>query len=133
MMQLFHDTVNRKQACGCNASQSNRPLPEKATVHKLPVHRHFRLRENAGGQSVAVAMMPMPVFAARVRLAVIAAWVVGLRPGGVAIDWRGAIIGPVAVAGGGATAEDWGNEQHTQASRQLFHTGDSYRWIDGAS
>jgi hypothetical protein len=27
----------------------------------------------------------------------------------------------------GATAEDEGNEQHTQNSRQLFHTGDSYR------
>jgi hypothetical protein len=70
----------------------------------VPANRHFRLRENRG-QSITVAMMPMPVFAAIVRLAVIAAWVVGLRPGGVAMAWRGAIIGPVAVAGG-ATAED---------------------------
>ncbi len=57
------------------------------------------------GSSVIVAMMPMPVFAARVRLAIIAALVIGLRPWGVAIAWRMAIIGPVAVAGG-AAAED---------------------------
>ena len=50
-------------------------------------------------------MMPMPVFAAIVRLAVIAAWVIGLRPGGVAIAWRRAIIGAVAIAVG-AAAED---------------------------
>ena len=56
-------------------------------------------------KSVIVAMMPMTVTAAIVRLAIIAALVIGLRPGGVAIAWRGAIIGPVAVAGG-ATAED---------------------------
>ena len=50
-------------------------------------------------------MMPMPVFAAIVRLAIIAALIIGLRPGGVAIAWRMTIIGAVAVAGG-ATAED---------------------------
>jgi hypothetical protein len=50
-------------------------------------------------------MVPMTVTAAIVRLAIIAALVIGLRPRGIAIAWRRAIIGPVAVAGG-ATAED---------------------------
>ena len=56
-------------------------------------------------KSVVVSMMPMPMFAAIVRLPIIAALIIGLRPGGVAIAWRMAIVGPVAVAGG-ATAED---------------------------
>ena len=64
---------------------------------------HFRLRENTGGSSVIFSMMPMPVFAAIVRLAIIAALIIGLRPGGVAIAWRMTIIGAVAVAVG-ATA-----------------------------
>lgn len=53
-------------------------------------------------KSVVVPVMPMAVTAAIVRLAVIAALVVGLRPWRVAIAWRRAIIGPVAVAGGAA-------------------------------
>ena len=47
-------------------------------------------------------MMLVPVFATRVRLAIIAALVIGLRPGGVAIAWHRAIIGAVALAGGAA-------------------------------
>jgi hypothetical protein len=50
-------------------------------------------------------MVPMTVTATIVRLAVIAALVIGPRTGGVAIAWRMAIIGTVAVAVG-ATAED---------------------------
>ena len=57
------------------------------------------------GQSVIIPMVPMTVTAAIVRLAIIAAWVIGLRPRGIAIDWRMTIIRAVAVAGG-ATAED---------------------------
>jgi len=69
----------------------------------VPANRHFRLSEN--GQSVIVPMMPMTVTAAIVRLAIIAALIIGLRPRGVAIAWRMAIIRTVAIAGG-ATAED---------------------------
>ena len=78
------------------------------------------------GQSVIVPVMPMTIPTAIIWLPGIAALVIGLRPGGVAIAWRMTIIRAVAVAVG-ATAEDQGNEQHTQNSRQLFHTGDSYR------
>ena len=56
-------------------------------------------------QSVIVPVMPMTVPSTILKLAVIAALVIGLRPGGVAIAWRMTRIGPVAVAGG-ATAED---------------------------
>ena len=49
--------------------------------------------------------MPMTIPTAIIWLPGIAALVIGLRPGGVAIAWRMTIIGPVAVAGG-ATAED---------------------------
>ena len=50
-------------------------------------------------------MMPMPVLAALVRLAIIATLIIGLRPRVVAIAWRMTIIGAVAVTVG-ATAED---------------------------
>ena len=58
-----------------------------------------------GGQSIIVPMMPMTVASTIIRLAIIAALVIGLRPGGVAIAWRMTIIRAVAVAVG-ATAED---------------------------
>ena len=58
-----------------------------------------------GGQSVIVPMMLMTVTATIIRLPIIATFVIGLRPRGVAIAWRMTIIGAVAVAVG-ATAED---------------------------
>ena len=56
-------------------------------------------------QSVIVPMMPMTIAAAIIRLPGIAALVIGLRSGGVAIAWRMTIIRAVAVAVG-AAAED---------------------------
>ena len=50
--------------------------------------------------------MPMTVTAAIVRLPGIAALVIGLRPGGVAIAWPVAIIRVVVAVAMGATAED---------------------------
>ena len=52
-------------------------------------------------------MMTMTIATAIVRLAIIAALIIGLRSWGVAIAWRRVIIGPVAIAiAMGATAKD---------------------------
>ena len=55
-------------------------------------------------------MMPMTVTATIVRLAIIAALIIGLRPGGVAIARPVAVIRVVVAVAMGASAEDKGGK-----------------------
>lgn len=77
-------------------------------------------------------MVAVPVPTPIVGLAGIAALVIRLRPWVVAIAWRIAIMGPVAIAMG-ATANSQDDEQHAHNSRELFHFGSPCHWFDRAS